>query len=143
MVARSGARAEVFPRPSPRKSGIYQGEPGADVARSPNTVRPAKGYVFPQREVLYRFRQESGKAPQITETLPADAPAVVFGVRPCDGRAMVRNDKVFACGFSDPYYKARRDKVVFVGLACAAPPSPNCFCLSVGGSPHARTASTC
>ena len=51
---------------------------------------------------------------------------------------MVRNDRVFACGFSDPYYQARRDKVVFVGLACNAPPSPNCFCLSVGGSPHSE-----
>ncbi len=51
---------------------------------------------------------------------------------------MVRNDKVFTCGFSDPYYQARRDKVVFVGLACDAPPSPNCFCLSVGGSPHSE-----
>ena len=114
-------------------------EAGADVVLDhPNTVRPAKGYVFPQREVLYRFRQESGKAPQITETLPADAPAVVFGVRPCDGRAMVRNDKVFTCGFADPYYQARRDKVAFVGLACSTPPSPNCFCLSVGGAPDAE-----
>jgi sulfhydrogenase subunit beta (sulfur reductase) len=100
-----------------------------------NTVRPAKAFVFPQREVLYRFRLESGGAPQLTETLPEDPPAVVFGVRPCDGRALVRNDKVFTCGFADPYYKARRDKVAFVGLACEAPPSPNCFCLSVGGSP--------
>ena len=103
-----------------------------------NTVRPAKGFVFPQREVLYRFRQESGKAPELMETLPAAAPTVVFGVRPCDGRAMVRNDKVFACGFNDPYYQARRDQVVFVGLACSEPPSQNCFCLSVGGSPHSE-----
>ena len=103
-----------------------------------NTVRPAKSFVFPQREVLYRFSQETGGAPQLTETLPADPRAVVFGVRPCDGRALVRNDTVFTCGFSDPYYKARRDKTVFAGLACEAPPSPNCFCLSVGGSPDAE-----
>ncbi len=103
-----------------------------------NTVRPAKGFVFPQREVLYRFRIESGKAPQLTDTEPNVEPTVVFGVRPCDGRAMVRNDRVFTCGPSDPYYEARRNKVVFVGLACNAPPSPNCFCVSVGGSPHSE-----
>ncbi len=103
-----------------------------------NTVRPAKGFVFPQREVLYRFRIESGKAPELTDTEPKVEPTVVFGVRPCDGRAMVRNDRVFTCGPSDPYYQARRDKVVFVGLACNAPPSPNCFCVSVGGSPHSE-----
>lgn len=113
--------------------------PGAEIAFEPvNTVRPAKGFVFPQREVLYRFKLESGQPPELTETLPADGPIVVFGVRPCDGRAMVRNDKVFTCGPCDPYYQARRDQVVFVGLACSSPPSPNCFCTSVGGSPHAE-----
>ncbi len=139
-AAKIGARAEVFaPAFADDVWNFTQVELGAEIAFDHgNTVRPAKGFVFPQREVLYRFRQESGQAPQLTETLPADAPAVVFGVRPCDGRAMVRNDKVFTCGFSDPYYQARRDKVVFIGLACAAPPSPNCFCLSVGGSPHAE-----
>ncbi len=115
-------------------------EPGAKVEfEHGNTVRPAKGFAFPQREVLYRFRVESGKAPQVTPTVPADdKAAVVLGVRPCDGRAMVRNDKVFTCGLPDPYYQARRDRTVFVGLACETPPSPNCFCLSVGGSPHAE-----
>ena len=104
-----------------------------------NTVRPAKGFAFPQREVLYRFRVENGKAPQVTPTVPAEEKlAVVLGVRPCDGRAMVRNDKVFTCGIPDPYYQARRDRTVFVGLACETPPSPNCFCLSVGGSPDAE-----
>jgi ferredoxin len=103
-----------------------------------NTVRPAKGFVFPQREVLYRFKLEAGKAPQLTHTAPDVEAAVVFGVRPCDGRAMVRNDRVFGCGFLDPYYQARRDQVAFVGLACPTPPSPNCFCMAVGGSPHSE-----
>ncbi|NJL06945.1 MAG: 4Fe-4S binding protein [Methylacidiphilales bacterium] len=112
---------------------------GATVALDhTNTVRPAKSFVFPQREVLYRFKLDSGKAPELTDSEPKVAPTVVFGVRPCDGRANVRNDRVFTCGFSDPYYQARRDKVVFVGLACKTPPSPNCFCTSVGGSPHSE-----
>jgi sulfhydrogenase subunit beta (sulfur reductase) len=139
-VAHVGSRASVF---APAfGDGIWNFAAvgaGAEVEFDHgNTVRPAKGFVFPQREVLYRFRQESGKAPEITETLPASAPTVVFGVRPCDGRAMVRNDKVFSCGFKDPYYQARRDQVVFVGLACNVPPSQNCFCSSVGGSPYSE-----
>ncbi|NJL07060.1 MAG: 4Fe-4S dicluster domain-containing protein [Methylacidiphilales bacterium] len=103
-----------------------------------NTVRPAKRFVFPQREVLYRFRIENSQSPKLTDTETKVESTVVFGVRPCDGRAMVRNDRVFTCGFSDPYYQARRDNVVFVGLACNAPPSQNCFCVSVGGSPHSE-----
>jgi sulfhydrogenase subunit beta (sulfur reductase) len=103
-----------------------------------NTVRPAKGFVFPQREVLLRFKQEKGKAPEVEETLPKAEPVAVFGVRPCDGRALVRNDKVFSCGPCDPYYQTRRDNVAFIGLTCNTPPSPNCFCNAVGGSPCAE-----
>ncbi len=139
-VAKLGANAQVFAPAFVEDTWEFtQVEPGAEVELDHgNTVRPAKGFVFPQREVLYRFRLESGAAPQLTDSEPKVEPAVVFGVRPCDGRAMVRNDKVFACGFLDPYYQARRDKVAFVGLACDAPPSQNCFCLSVGGSPHSE-----
>lgn len=100
-----------------------------------NTARPPKNFTFPQREVLYTFSQEKGGAPVVTATVPDPAPTVVFGVRPCDGRATPRNDKVFTTDFQDPYYTARREKVAYVGLACNAPPSPNCFCQAVGGSP--------
>jgi ferredoxin len=139
-IARIEERARVFaPAFGEENWEFTKVESGANVELDhTNTVRPAKGFVFPQREVLYRFRLEPGKAPQLTDSEPKVEPAVVFGVRPCDGRAMVRNDRVLACGFSDPYYQTRRDRVVFVGLACAAPPSPNCFCLSVGGSPHSE-----
>ncbi len=139
-IERIGERAQVFaPAFGEDNWEFTKVKPGADVELDhTNTVRPAKGFVFPQREVLYRFRIEPGKAPELTHTAPKVEPAVVFGVRPCDGRAMVRNDRVFACGFSDPYYEARRDQVTFVGLACAAPPSPNCFCTAVGGSPHSE-----
>jgi ferredoxin len=139
-IARLQERADVYAPALVEDAWEFtKVSPGATVAFDhTNTVRPAKGFVFPQREVLYRFRIENGKAPDLTETAPKVAPAVVLGVRPCDGRAMVRNDRVFTCGFGDPYYQARRDSVVLVGLACNAPPSPNCFCLSVGGSPHSE-----
>jgi heterodisulfide reductase subunit C len=139
-IAKLEANAQVFAPAFAEDSWEFtKVEPGGEVELDhTNTVRPAKGFVFPQREVLYRFTLENGQAPQLTNTEPKVEPTVVFGVRPCDGRAMLRNDKVFSCGFLDPYYQARRDTVVFVGLACEAPPSPNCFCLSMGGSPHSE-----
>ncbi len=139
-VAKLGESARVFaPAFADDVWNFAEVKPGATLTfEHGNTVRPAKGFVFPQREVLYRFRLEPGEAPEITPAVPAPELTVVFGVRPCDGRAMVRNDKVFTCGYADPYYQARRDRAVFIGLACAAPPSANCFCLSVGGSPHAE-----
>lgn len=103
-----------------------------------NTVRSVKEFAFPQREVFFRFEQEKGGTPKLTPTIPNPKPTVVFGVRPCDGRGMPRNDKVFTTEFKDPYYQARREHLVLVGLACNEPHSPNCFCMSVGGSPHSE-----
>jgi ferredoxin len=103
-----------------------------------NTVAPPKGFIFPQREVLFRYSQASGKAPELTPALPAPKPTVVFGVRPCDGRSRVRNDKVFTGKRADVYYETRSEKVAYVGLGCNTPPSENCFCQSLGGSPYSE-----
>ncbi|EGV50288.1 4Fe-4S dicluster domain-containing protein [Candidatus Endoriftia persephone] len=111
---------------------------GADIDLShSNTIRSVKEFAFPQREVFFRFETKDG-VPLLTSTLPNPKPTVVFGVRPCDGRGMPRNDTVFSKEFEDPYYWARREKLTLVGLACNEPHSPNCFCQSVGGSPHSE-----
>ena len=138
-IEKLSAHAQVFAPAFAEDSWEFtKAGPGSEVELDhTNTTRPPKSFAFPQREVLYRFRLDDG-VPQLTDTEPKVELAVVFGVRPCDGRAMVRNDRVFCGGFNDPYYQKRRDKVVFVGLACETPPSPNCFCLSVGGSPHSE-----
>ncbi|RLJ16600.1 sulfite reductase [bacterium endosymbiont of Escarpia laminata] len=113
-------------------------EAGADIDLShTNTIGSVKEFAFPQREVFFRFEKRDG-VPLLTPTLPDPKPTVVFGVRPCDGRGMPRNDTVFNKEFEDPYYWARRNKLTLVGLACNQPHSPNCFCQSVGGSPHAE-----
>lgn len=101
-----------------------------------NTKQPPKGFAFPQREIYFSFEQIKGEPPKLTQKLPETKKRVVFGVRPCDGRAVPRMDTLFASeGFRDNYYWARRDKLAYVGLACNTPPAATCFCKSVGGSP--------
>lgn len=102
-----------------------------------NTVNPPKGFAFPQREVFFRFETVDG-VPRLIPTIPEPPPTLVLGVRPCDGRGVPRNDIVFSKEYRDPYYWARRERLTLVGLACNAPHSPNCFCQSVGGSPHSE-----
>ncbi len=114
------------------------GDPGEMRLDHPNTVHSPKGMVFPQREVLFEFEHQKGASPVIDQVLPDPQPSVVFGVRPCDARALTLTDKVFADDFEDPYYRARRNRAAWVGLSCNAPPSPACFCSSVGGSPHSE-----
>ncbi len=103
-----------------------------------NTVQAPKKITFPQREVFLQFNTSKEGKPQIKEVLPKEQPTVIFGVRPCDAKAITLTDKVFGEEPKDPYYWSRRNQTTLVGLTCNTPPSDNCFCLSVGGSPHAK-----
>lgn len=102
------------------------------------TTLPPKKILFPQREVFLEFsrtNEDEKEILEVKEILPEDQSAVILGVRPCDARAAWLLDKVFGGEFTDPYYWKRRNQTILVGLTCAIPPSENCFCLSVGGSP--------
>jgi len=97
-----------------------------------NAAMSPKSVFFPQMEVLCRFKDD-----QLSEApVPADRPVVMFGVRPCDARAVAGMDKIFGefGGRTDPYYQARRENSVIVSLACVEP-CETCFCTSVGGDP--------
>jgi sulfhydrogenase subunit beta (sulfur reductase) len=105
------------------------------------TAVPPKKILFPQSEVLTEFDETvegTEKTLELKETLPEDETVVIFGVRPCEGRAAWLLDKVFGGEFTDPYYWKRRNQTILVGLACGTPPSENCFCTSVEGSPHSE-----
>lgn len=103
-----------------------------------NTVLSPKKIIFPQREVFLEFSTNDEGQLQVKENLPEEKKTVVFGVRPCDAKAVTLTDKVFDGDLIDPYYNKRRNSVILVGLACNEPPSENCFCLSVEGSPHSK-----
>jgi ferredoxin len=105
-----------------------------------NATPSPKKVVFPPREVFFQFNsaENSNEAQplEIKETLPEGKPQVVFGIRPCDAKAISLLDQVFAGDFKDPYYQKRREMTILVGLGCVSPPYDNCFCTSTGGSPH-------
>jgi sulfhydrogenase subunit beta (sulfur reductase) len=98
-----------------------------------NSTVPAKKFAFPQTETLFRFVTGS---PELAEkNVEEEGTTVIFGLRPCDARAMAIVDKLFSWDFDDPYYLKRRELTTLVGMACVEPPSVNCFCTSLGGSP--------
>lgn len=103
-----------------------------------NTVLSPKKIIFPQREVLLEFSTSNEEELKVKEVLPEETPSVIFGVRPCDAKALALTDKVFGGDFKDPYYWKRRSSTILIGLTCKTPPSPDCFCLSVDGSPHSK-----
>jgi sulfhydrogenase subunit beta (sulfur reductase) len=99
------------------------------------TTLPPKKILFPQRETFLNFEQtDDGLI--LEEVTPSPEAVVVLGPRPCEAKAAWLLDKVFGGEISDIYYWKRRNAAALVGLACTPPPSPNCFCPSVNGSPH-------
>ena len=95
-----------------------------------NTTVPPKSIFFPQTETLFNFElgDTEMQPPREVDT------GIVLGARPCDARALVIVDNLFAWDVDDPYYQEQRAKNTVVGLACNKP-CVNCFCLSVGGDP--------
>ena len=102
---------------------------------------PPKAILFPQTEILLSYKKVDGKV-TVTPAKTDDREKVIFGAKPCDAVGIALMDKVFCEGkFTDPYYKARRDKVTIVAIACDGPADSTCFCPSTGGSPAATEGS--
>lgn len=90
----------------------------------PTTTLSPKKYFLPPRETLFKFDVESN---DVTDFELDVSPRVIFGVHPCDINAINRLDEVFLDSrYPDPYYKARREATLIVGVGCM--PSANCFC---------------
>lgn len=98
-----------------------------------NTVVPAKALFFPPMEEMFRFRKEQGSY-QIEKPDAEEPGQLVFGIRPCDAKALKVLDLTFGDAYQDPYYLARREKGVLVGLGCTSP-CASCFCTSLDSGP--------
>lgn len=108
-------------------------EPGKEPVLTGNTRLGPKDLFFPQVEDLMRFRV-SGKELEILEARVRQEPFVVFGVRPCDCRALEILDRVFLAEPEDSFYRDRRDHGTVTCLACQEP-EETCFCGTFGIDP--------
>lgn len=98
-----------------------------------NTVIPAKASILPFVEEMLHFRKDKAG---YTLELPAknEQKRLIFGIRPCDARALALLDSIFADGYEDPYYLGPRKNTLLVGLGCTTP-YDSCFCTSLGTGP--------
>ncbi|MBC7236699.1 MAG: 4Fe-4S dicluster domain-containing protein [Chloroflexi bacterium] len=93
----------------------------------------AKEYFIPSTQVLFSLAKE-GKGVRLEEP-PLEGERILFGLRPCDARALRVLDALFLNKEPvDPYYAQRREKTILIGLACREM-GEECFCTSLGLSP--------
>ncbi len=126
-----------------------QGETRYDVLISPgeivldyrNTAKAPKGVFFPQAECMVRFEQQLDRFNEAREVPLDTTPTVLYGVRPCDARSFLLLDRIFlGQQYLDPYYRARRENTLVIGLACDHP-RQTCFCHAFGSGPYDRSGS--
>lgn len=91
------------------------------------TLLPPKRWFFPPEEPLMRFRTADNEVLDDAIWAP---PRVLFGLHACDINGLLLMDNVFLGGCPDPYYEARRDESVIVGISCQ--PTETCFCNAWG-----------
>ncbi|MHC4252912.1 MAG: 4Fe-4S dicluster domain-containing protein [Planctomycetota bacterium] len=99
------------------------------------STRSPKDFFFPPSEEMLRYARTERGMELESVTKAGDRPVLLFGVRPCAGRAVALLDRLFDSeDYRDPSYVARREATTIVGLACSEPLS-TCFCASAGGDP--------
>ena len=119
-----------------RESGVARMErwDGGDIPLDwyRNTVIPPKNNFLPNMEEMFRFRKDQAGY-HLEATLPNER-QLIFGIRPCDARALAIIDMVFRDAYEDRYYLTRRDNALLIGMGCTNP-YDSCFCTSLGISP--------
>ena len=99
------------------------------------TAMSAREFVFPKSECLFTIETDASGRKTIHETVDNEE-RVIFGIRPCDARAIRVLDAVMLeHDPADETYRQHRERTCLIGLACPQM-WDDCFCTSVGGSPN-------
>lgn len=102
-------------------------DPDDIVLDYPTTLLPPKKYFLKPKEEMMRYSVKEGAQ---DGNVPGKTPRVIFGVHACDINSLLLLDKVFLGDYKDPYYKARRENTLIVGVSCM--PTPTCMCNAFG-----------
>ncbi len=95
------------------------------------TVNSPKEIFFPQYDEMMEFNEKG----EIKETVDRSK-KLIFGVKPCDYKAIKTQDFFFERNYKDIYYLSRREKNLIIIIGCNKPPRPDaCFCTSIGTGP--------
>jgi len=92
--------------------------------------------INPIKELLVPICEPVASMPAGMVECPDAEPFAVFGLKPCDLKAIDILDKVFLDrDLEDSYYLARRALIMLVCSDCTEP-GPSCFCNLLGGKPY-------
>ncbi len=101
-------------------------------ANGPQAIKP---YLFRPQETLWKASRNHQGEIAFSSANEEPGPVAIIGVRACDVAAMKLQDQHFLeQQFVDPFYRARREKLLLVAVNCGHP-AETCFCHSTGDGP--------
>lgn len=113
---------------------VFASWKGQEMALQENSLLSPLEFLLPQRDVLFRYTQDSGR---YSFAEPSAKFRLIFGIRSCDLCAVAALDKIFGSAPADhPYFEKRRSTVL-VALNCTRP-AESCSCSSSGSGPECR-----
>jgi len=123
-----------------QSGGSYRLTRGDGQALFAHTVGPQswKRYLYPPRRRLWSAERVEGEL-RIHEEEDDSPPLALFGVRPCELRAIEIHDRVLLGQLhADPVYRARREDALIIAVNCTRAGGP-CFCASMDSGPRAES----
>ena len=112
---------------------VFASWKGQPLALESNPLIPPQEFLLPQRDLLFRYVQDCGR---YTFEKESAKPRLVFGIRPCDLKAIAVLDRIFVKEPLDHPYFDKRRSTVLVGLNCLEP-GDGCSCAAFGAGPEA------
>jgi sulfhydrogenase subunit beta (sulfur reductase) len=102
------------------------------------TTLPPKTFLLPDTQVILEVEKRGTEVRLMEPALEREQ--VIFGIRPCDARALrVLDALLLDQPPADTYYGQRRDMTTLIGLACPRL-WDDCFCTSLGSGPDDASA---
>ncbi len=102
-----------------------------------NTVIPPKANFLLNIEKMFGFHKDTDGY-RLELPPPEKQKQLLFGIRPCDAKALAIIDMIFQDAYEDTYYLTKRKNTLLVGMGCTNP-YDSCFCTSLGLGPMEAT----
>lgn len=102
-----------------------------------NSLLSPVAQLYPPRETLFTFELGEDGPPELDYNLD-ERKRVIFGIRPCDTKAVAHLDSFLLGGeFEDSHYAARRRNTKLITVACDRPAFDTCWCACSDAGPVA------
>jgi len=102
-----------------------------------NSLLSPVAEVYPPKETLFTFELSEDGPPKLDYNLD-ERSRIIFGIRPCDTKAVAHLDSFLLGGeFEDTHYAARRRNTKLITVACGEPAFDTCWCACSDAGPVA------